>query len=150
MRTDVYYAGVGPVSDLKVNDPAGTLPVRVTHYEYGGCGSSAGWSRCYDKPTKIVDPNGHETNFEYSPDHGGILTETKPADPNGVRPVTRYAYSQHYAWLSNGAGGYVQAVAPVWLLDAVKACRATATVNGACQGGSTDEVVTGYDYGPNA
>jgi YD repeat-containing protein len=136
---------------LKENDPNGVLPVRVTHYEYAGCGTPSGIGKCFDKPTKTVDPNGNETDRTYSVDHGGVLTEIDPADSSGVQPVKRYAYVQRWAWISNGSGGFVHAASPIWLLATIKTCRATATNVSAdsCAGGAADEVVTSYDYGPD-
>jgi YD repeat-containing protein len=103
-----------------------------------------------NRPILVRDKRGYATEFSYSPDHGGILTETRPPDTNGVRPVIRSVYAQRYAWVGNGAGGYQQVNAPVWLKVEERTCRTTATVGNACAGGSTDEVVTLYDYGSNA
>lgn len=102
------------------------------------------------KPVTLTDPNGNVTSFTYDTTHGGVLTETDPADSHGVHPVKRYAYVQRYAWLSDGAGGYVHGSAPMWLLSSEKTCRTTATVSGACAGGTADEVSTSYDYGPDS
>jgi YD repeat-containing protein len=68
---------------------------------------------------------------------------------NGIRPQTRYSYTQRYAWISNGSGGYVQAATPVWLLTAESSCRTSAWNGTACTV-ANDEVVTTYDYGPNS
>jgi YD repeat-containing protein len=87
--------------------------------------------------------------YTYDPTHGGILTETMPA-VNGINPVKRYSYVQRSAWILNGTGGYVKAASPVWLKNDERTCRTTATVSGACFGGSADEVVTTYQYGPDA
>ncbi|WP_204326407.1 hypothetical protein, partial [Stenotrophomonas maltophilia] len=48
--------------------------------------------RVCNKPNYIRDPKGNQTDFTYDPAHGGILTETLPADDNGVRPQKRYTY----------------------------------------------------------
>lgn len=100
------------------------------------------------KPTSVTDPRGYATLFSYDATHGGILTETQPADANGVQAVKRFAYSLHYAW-SNTGSGFSQVTPGVWLLDTEKTCRTTSTSGNACVGGSADEVVTSYDYGPN-
>lgn len=113
------------------------------------------------KPTSHTDARGNVTNYTYSPVHGGVLTETGPAVDvvsaagtvtAGVRPQTRYDYVQRYAWISNGAGGYVQAATPVWLLNATSSCRTSAATGNASApcAASGDEVTTSYDYGPNA
>lgn len=102
------------------------------------------------KPTSVTDPDGNVTTYTYKSESGDLLTETKPADANGIQAVTRNEYVQRYAWISNGSGGYVQSAAPVWLLSATRTCRTTATVSGACAGGTADEVVISYDYGPDS
>lgn len=102
------------------------------------------------KPSSSTDANGKVTNFTYDPTHGGILTKSDPADAAGIRPVKRYAYVQRYAWISDGAGGYVHGSSPMWLLSTEKSCRTSATAGDACSAGATDEVVTTYDYGPDS
>lgn len=103
-----------------------------------------------NKPVWIRDAKGAQTDYTYDAVHGGLLTETGPADAGGVRPVKRFAYAQRYAWISNGAGGYMPASSPVWVKTEERACRTSATVGNACSAGSADEVVTAYDYGPNS
>jgi YD repeat-containing protein len=104
-------------------------------------------------PTSVTDGRGNTTDITYASEHGGVLTETPPAPTTGaVRPQTRHIYAQRYAWISNGAGGYVQAAAPVWLETATSSCRTSAaTGNPAAPCTTTgDEVLTQYDYGPNS
>lgn len=104
-----------------------------------------------NKPISITDPKGNVTDFVYSPDHGGVLSESGPA-VNGVRPQKRYGYTQRYAWTANGAGGFAQAASPVWLLTSMSFCRtSTATGNPSAPCTMTgDEVLTTYDYGPDS
>lgn len=103
-----------------------------------------------NKPTSATDAKGNTTDLTYDANSGGVLTESAPADSNGVRAVKRYAYVQRSAWLKNSGGTYTASAYPVWLLSEQRACRTTATVSGACAGGAADEVVTTYDYGPNS
>lgn len=104
-----------------------------------------------DKPATATDANSKTTEYTYDPTHRGILTETEPAPSVGApRPVKRYSYSQHYAWIKNSSGGYVQAASPIWLVDTMKTCLTSATVSGSCAAGSSDEVTTTFDYGPNS
>jgi YD repeat-containing protein len=104
-----------------------------------------------DLPLSLTDPKGSITDYTYDPVHRGVLTETKPApSPGAARPVTRYAYSQRYAWVKNSGGGYVQASDPIWVLDSEKTCRTSATISGGCAAGPSDEVTVTYDYGPNS
>jgi len=102
-----------------------------------------------NQPLTVTDPNGNVTSYTYDQTHGVVLTKTSPADSTGVSAVTRFAYVQRYAWISNGAG-YVHASVPVWLLAEERTCRTSATVAGACAAGVSDEVVTSYDYGPDS
>jgi hypothetical protein len=102
-----------------------------------------------NKPTSKTDPKGNVYDYTYDTTHGGVLTEASPADGSGVRSVKRYAYVQRTAWVKTSTGSYV-AASPVWMLDTMKTCRTSATVSGACAAGSTDEVVTAYEYGPNS
>jgi YD repeat-containing protein len=102
-----------------------------------------------NKPTQLIDPNGNTTDYVYDSTHGGVLTESKPADANGIRPQTRYGYTQRTPWLKNAGGGY-SAGAPIWKLTSESYCRSSASpVTGGCTVAG-DEVVTTYDYGANA
>jgi YD repeat-containing protein len=115
----------------------------------GGYNGTAPDKVCF-KPTSITDARGQTTNFTYDPAHGGLLTKTDPPDANGVRPQTRYSYVQRYAWIKSSGGGYSHAASPVWLLASEKFCKTTAASGAGCAGGSSDEVVTTYDYGPDS
>ena len=106
--------------------------------------------RICNKPLSKTDYKGNQTSYTYDPAHGGVLTETGPADAAGVHPVKRYAYAQRYAWIKTSAGGYAQATSPLWLLTSEKTCRTSATISGACSAGASDEVTTSYDYGPDS
>lgn len=103
-----------------------------------------------NKPEWIKDGLGNRTDYTYDVNHGGVLTEADPANAFGVRPVKRSYYAQRYAWIRNASGGYSRAASAVWVKTEERTCRATATVSGACAGGAADEVVTVYDYGPDA
>lgn len=43
-----------------------------------------------NRPTSYTDRNGNTTSYAYAPEHGGILTETRPPDSAGIRPVKRF------------------------------------------------------------
>ena len=105
--------------------------------------------RTCNRPLTVVDRRGNTTTFTYGAPHGGVLTETGPA-VNGIQPVKRYSYVQRYAWVKDSSGTYVQETNPVWVVSEMRLCRTTATVSGACSGGSSDEVVTAFDYGPSS
>ncbi|WP_233503315.1 hypothetical protein [Sphingomonas psychrotolerans] len=102
-----------------------------------------------NKPQTVTDANGNISRYTYDAAHGGVLTEMGPG-VGGLSPLNRYVYSQRRAWISNGAGGYVPSATSVWLLSEVHTCRNGATTNAGCATGASDEVVTTYDYGPDA
>jgi RHS repeat-associated protein len=95
-----------------------------------------------NKPTYIIDARGKQTDFTYDATHGGVLTVTSPAAPNGIRPQKRYSYAQLYAWIKNSSGGYVQASMPVWMLTATSECMTLSSC-----AASADEIKTTYTYG---
>ncbi|MFK0298744.1 RHS repeat domain-containing protein [Brevundimonas sp. NPDC090276] len=97
-----------------------------------------------NKPEWVRDANNAQTDYTYDPVHGGVLTETRPADANGVRPQTRYTYAPLYAWYRNATGQIVQAATPIWKLTMVSTCRTLMSC-----AGTADEVktVTAYQQG---
>jgi len=104
-----------------------------------------------NKPNWVKDAAGNESDFTYDPVHGGVLTETRPADPNGIRPQKRYTYVQRYAWSLNSSGAMTRSTDPIWKLATVSYCRTGApNVSGTGCAVSGDEVVTTYDYGPDS
>jgi YD repeat-containing protein len=105
-----------------------------------------------NQPHSVIDGLGKETDYTYDATHGGVLTKTLPADSNGIRPQTTYAYGQRYAWTLNASHVYVPSANPIWVLLSETICRtssATPTGPSPC---STygDQVVKTYQYGPNS
>ncbi|MGH6617679.1 MAG: hypothetical protein ACRECS_26160, partial [Sphingomonas sp.] len=98
--------------------------------------------RTCNKPVWVRDAKGNQTDYTYDPRHGGILTETRPADAAGIRPQTRYSYAELYAWYKNASGQIARAPTPIWKLTEVATCRTQAS----CAG---DEVktITAYQQG---
>ena len=103
-----------------------------------------------NKPTAVVDANSHETDYTYASTHGGVLTQTDPAGPNGIRPEIVRTYLQHHAWYLNSSGTMTEDSHPIWLLATESTCQKTAVSGSSCVGGANDKVVTSYDYGPNS
>jgi YD repeat-containing protein len=95
-----------------------------------------------NKPTSFTDGRGNVSDFTYNATHGGIVTETLPAAPNGVRPQKRYTYAQYYAWVKNIGGSFVQGSHPIWLVASISECRTLAS----CVG-TADETKTTFTYG---
>lgn len=151
-----YFTDASGVSTGFTYDPRSNITSQTVSPSDGS--SSAVTSAAYpatctnvvtcNKPTSVTDPKGGETDFTYDPVHGGILTETRPADPNGVRPQKRYTYVQRYAVYYNSAGVLAQAAIPIWLVASESYCRTSSWTGTACAAGSSDEVITNYDYGP--
>ncbi len=107
-----------------------------------------------NKPNFVLDPRGAQTDYTYDPAHGGILTTTKPAGDNGVRPQTRYTYAQFTPrYLQNGV---LTAAPAVWRLIKTSTCATMAgevttggvTTPAACAG-TADETVITYAYDPS-
>lgn len=130
-----------PGSGLPTLQATATFPASCTSSDRRSC----------NQPLSTTDFNGNTTDFTYDPAHGGVLTETGPA-VNGVRPQARHSYAQRYAWIANGSGGYMQAATPIWVRTATSTCRTSAATGNPAAPCATagDEVLTQYDYGPNA
>lgn len=147
-KTMLKHDGAGNVTEARhIAKPGSGLADIVTSATFAPCNTTP--LSC-TKPLTTTDARGNVTTYTYDSSHGGVLTETDPADSHGVQRVKRYAYVQRYAWISNGSGGYVQAATPVWLLSTEKSCNTSATSGGACAAGSGDEITTTYDYGPDS
>lgn len=147
-KTMLKHDGWGNVTEARhIAKPGSGLADIVTSATFGNCNTDP---KSCTKPLTTTDARTNITTYTYDSSHGGVLTETDPADASGVQRVKRYAYIQRYAWLSNGSGGYVQAATPIWLLSTEKSCNTSSTSGGACVAGSGDEVTTTYDYGPDS
>lgn len=107
-----------------------------------------------NRPNYTRDAAGNQTDFEYDPVHGGVLTVTSPGvQVNGVgalvRPQTRYTYIQRFAWFKNSSGTLVRSTEPIWKLATESSCRTSAATGAGCSTAG-DEVVVSYDYGPDS
>ena len=97
---------------------------------------SAGYDAVCQNPKTCNQPNwtrdakGNETDYVYDPQHGGVLSITSPADANGIRPQTRFAYVQRYAWFLNASGQMVRSTDPVWKLASQSICNSGAAAAG--------------------
>jgi hypothetical protein len=101
-----------------------------------------------NRPISTTDARGNATDFVYSDTHGGVLTETAPADQSGVRAEKRFSYSQLYPKVLNGSGQLVNST-PVWRLTSVSECTVATAANPASCVGTKDERVTTYAYNDN-
>jgi hypothetical protein len=135
--------------------PAGSITYTQEFYSaaganWTGCGTGPTEAKLCAKPISQTDPLNGKTDFVYYPEHGGVKSETGPL-VNNVRPQTRYTYAPKYAYIAGPTGGYVQAPgAPVWVLISKSSCKVgAASSTGGCVTPG-DEVVTSYEYGPDA
>jgi YD repeat-containing protein len=113
-----------------------------------GCGSGDASAKLCESPVATIDARGNQTDYTYDAAHGGVLTETGPAQPSGVRPQTRYTYVQKQARIKDASGNAVATGLPVWLLASKNYCKTSAASGAGCAV-TGDEVTTTYDYGPD-
>jgi hypothetical protein len=148
IKTDLTYDGMRNVTRVRRHPKPGSTGVSdiVTSAVYDSQPKSS------NKPVVAIDANQNETDFKYDPAHGGVVWEKDPPPtPGGIRPEKRYSYAARTAWISNGAGGWVAAGAPVYVLTQMSFCKsgpANSTDTGCANAG--DEVTTTYDYGPDS
>lgn len=140
-QTRYAYDSRGNVTEVReVSKVPGTPPdiVRTASYP-----STCVNAKICNQPTSTVDARGKQTDYAYDPNHGGILTITSPADSNGIRPQTRYAYAARQAYYPDFNGNIAASGYPIYLLTGSSSCRSAATC-----AGSADESKTSIDYGP--
>jgi RHS repeat-associated protein len=97
-----------------------------------------------NKPNWAKDGKGNQTDFVYDGSTGLVLSVTAPAPASGaVRPQTRYAYSNLYAYYKQASGGApAQSAKPNVKLTSLSTCRTGATCSG-----TADESRTTTSYG---
>lgn len=97
-----------------------------------------------NQATRISDPNGNWTDYAYHASSGQVEKITYPANKEGIRPETRFTYTQVYATYYNSSGVKVQSSQGIWMKTAEEYCINSAASGGNCALG--DEVVTTYEY----
>ncbi|OHT22046.1 RHS repeat-associated core domain-containing protein [Edaphosphingomonas haloaromaticamans] len=102
-----------------------------------------------NKPNWTRDTRGQQTDYTYDPVHGGVLTETGPAAPNGIRPQTRYSYTAMQAYYKDASGAITASggtgIQNIYVLTGISTCQSTASC-----AGTADEIKTSINYGPQA
>lgn len=149
-RTDYNYDERGNITSQVITAKPGSAENGQTQTSTATFPPTCENSKTCNRPTSVTDARNATTDYTYDPNHGGVLTETRPAGESGIRPVVRKSYAQRSAWILNAGAGYERAGAPIWLLTGERTCRTTATAGDACAGGAADEVVTSYEYGADA
>jgi len=148
------YFRPGAVSERRLKAKSGTGLADIVETMTYPPNTEPNWALRY-KPSTHTDANGKTTTYTYDPTTALLTRVTMPAvqvnaTGTAIAPVKRFTYAQRYAWIRNSSSGYSQMANPIWLLTEERTCKTTATVSNACAGGSADEVVTTYDYGPNS
>lgn len=146
----VYDARGNVIQLTKVPKPGSGLASQVLTAGYDATCSSE--PKC-NKPNWVKDAQGHETDYAYDNSTGLLLSVTKPADNNGIRPVTAYSYQQIATYSRNPSGGLSQA-GLIWKLTGTATCRTTqgsTSINGlvttlSCAGGTSDLHLTTVSY----
>ena len=126
--------------------PSSGLADRVEKFVYNNCSSGVLTPTC-TKPSAHIDPNNTETDYTYDA-YGDVLTETGPADSNGVRPQTRNTYTMLYPQVLSSAGTLVSSAGIVKLTRS-STCQSATSANPASCVGTAAETVTTYTYGDN-
>ncbi|CAL4869719.1 hypothetical protein MMA231_04011 (plasmid) [Asticcacaulis sp. MM231] len=135
--TQFEYDSRGNVQTIKVVPKTGTGAALTTTSSFA---ASCGNPLTCNKPAWVRDPKNNQTDFEYDPNDGRLLSETGPADVNGVRPKTRYYYTQLHPTLKDAAGTPYSGAA-IWRVTRKEICAASvATCGGA------DDTVVEYQY----
>jgi RHS repeat-associated protein len=124
-RTEMTYDSRGNVTEQRaVAKPGWGAATIVTSATYPA--TCDNYYTC-NKPISTTDARGAVTNYDYDPNNGGLTAVTLPAGaPGGVRPQTRFAYSE----LSTG-----------YELTQVSACRTLASC-----ANTADETRSTYSY----
>ena len=103
------------------------------------------------KPTSMTDAKGAVSNFSYDAAHGGLLTDMKPAPTAGAaRPLLVKTYAQKYAYVKDSGGVLVAAATPIWVPATDSQCQTVAGSNTPTCDPSAPQMVTTYEYGPDA
>ncbi|ESQ76551.1 hypothetical protein AEYBE204_19360 [Asticcacaulis sp. YBE204] len=107
---------------------------------------TAATAKVCNKPLWMKDAKGNQTDYTYDAQHGGVLTETGPADANGVRPQVRYTYELRQAQGLNSSNQMVNTEAPVWRLIRTSSCTTASWNNPAGCVGTVNEQIKEYAY----
>ena len=144
--TSYVYDSRGNVTTAtNVSKPGSGLADIITTASYAASCTNA--FTC-NQPIWTRDALGNQTDYTYDATHGGVLSVTAPADPAGVRPQTRYAYSALQAYYKNASGSIVASGVPTVQNTTVSTCLSATGANPAsCVGTATESKVT-KSYGP--
>lgn len=138
-KVQFTYDARGNVTETRaISKTPGTPPDIVTT---AGFDASCSNINTCNKPSWTKDAKGNQTDYTYDPTHGGVLTVTEPAAPGGVRPQTRYTYTQvsatywQPAWPTDPS--FIAGPA-MYVLSAISRCQTLAS----CAGTADEEKTT--------
>jgi RHS repeat-associated protein len=141
-KTRYYYDARGNVTQTRqISKTPGTPPDIVTTANFDAtCVNTV----ICNKPNSTIDARGKQTDYVYSPVHGGMTQVSLPAPvTGGTRPQTRYTYAAPQAYYKNSAGNIVGSGEGIYKVSAISACAVSASCDGAAE-----ESRTAIDYGP--
>ncbi len=119
-----------------------SMPDLETRFTYAAACDASTLMTC-NKPLTVTDPKGAVAEYTYN-SMGQILTETKPAPALGApRPKVTNSYTMRTAYIAGANGTIVAAGPPISMLTQSSTCNTLSTC-----AGTSDEVLTTYDYGP--
>ena len=133
--TDYDYDSRGNIIAIKVYPKNGGTPLISSATYPSACDNT----KTCNKPISTTDQKGVTYSYTYDPDHGGIMSITKPA-VNNVQAQVNYHYELKTPYIKNSSGNLV-ASTPVWRLVKISQCM-TMTLN-SCEG-TEDELVTEF------
>jgi hypothetical protein len=145
LRNNITKTTYNPVSNI----PSGQLSL-VRSVTYLGAETDVVCQNAVlcNRPSSVTDERGNRTEYTYDPVHGGVLTETLPANANGLRLQKRYSYAQMSAKAFNSSGTLI-VLTPIWKLTKVSECTSASAANPASCVGTANEKVKTFRYNNN-
>ena len=123
------YDARGNVTETRmVSKTPGTPPDVVMS---SGFAPSCANAQICNLPLWTRDAKGNQTDYQYDPVHGGVLSVTQPAPAAGAnRPQTRYSYAALQAYFKNSGGSIVASGSPIYLTSQTSSCQTLASCVG--------------------
>ena len=143
------YDARGNVTIVTKVPKAGSALINII-YTAGYDATCASRAKC-NKPNWVRDANGNQIDFTYDANHGGILSEMRPAPSAGAaRPLTLTTWVQIYGWAKNASGALVQSAYPIWRMAGKTECQTTPGSNASTCDPGAPQTLTTFQYGAPA
>lgn len=140
------YDGRGNVVQVTKVPKAGSGLASIV-YQAGYDATCTNPVKC-NKPNWLRDANSNETDYSYDPNHGGILSEMKPAPSAGsARPLVLTSWTQIYGRVTAPGNSLVQSPYPIWRVATTTECQTVAGSSTAVCDASAPQTVTTFQYG---